>query len=239
MMRILENNKLDMALKPQALNNNNVIGEYIPMKGREEGLFILEVGAMADATYAMLEVYQAKDSDGTDAEAIKDSAGTSIKSRIEANTKVLEATIDLTASGVGDKVVVNDTTFTNAAATDVDAKEFVDAAGLVACIEVALENVAASANGAVVNVKAESPGEEYITLSKTNVGGAVTVATVRAHAFFSIPAQYMKDGFTHLAAKVSTDANTVISVPLLSGNPSGRTPEQKVAAYQNINADSF
>jgi hypothetical protein len=131
-------------------------------------------------------------------------------------------------------VTVNDIDFTKAAATDPTAREFADAAGLVTCINhdtYGVPGVKASAAGAVVTVWSEEPGEVVITLEKTEVAGTITLATTKAQAFVEIDTRQLDkaNGFTYVAVKVTTTANSNVAAVLLRGN-ARYTPEQKVGA---------
>jgi hypothetical protein len=220
-------------LKPQALNNTNATGKYFSMLMARKVLFILQVGAMAATKTAKIEVLQAKDAAGTDAKAVTDASA-----EITANALVTEATIALAAAAATDKVAVNGITYTMAAATSVANKQFADAAGLVSCINdesVGVTGVTASANATTVTVKATDPGEATVTVEETNVAGTITVATVEALAYVEVDGAALdnNNGFHYVAAKVTTSANTVVSVLLEKGDMRFE-PEQHVGASAEV-----
>ena len=85
------------------------------------------------------------------------------------------------------------------------------------------------AGAAVITVSIEDPGEKVISASA--VGGTITIATTKAQAFVEINTGKIdkKNGFDHVAVKVTTTANTVVAATLLRGNERF-TPVQKVGA---------
>ncbi|MBO8183767.1 MAG: hypothetical protein H0Z28_13425 [Archaeoglobus sp.] len=230
MRHLADRMKIDIGLVSQALNNSNATGRYYNMAMYRKALFVLNGGAMAAGKTTKIELLQAKDADGTDAKAIANADAT-----ITANTAVTEATIDLSLVANTDVVTINGIDFTKAAATDASAREFADAAGLVTCVNhetYGVEGVTASVNGNIVTLKATDPGAVAITLDKTENAGTITLATTKAIAYVEVDASYLDidNGFTHVAAKVTTTADTVVSVVMLRGD--GRfSPEQAVGAY--------
>ncbi|KPJ82792.1 MAG: hypothetical protein AMS17_18680 [Spirochaetes bacterium DG_61] len=232
--RINEEVKVDIGLVSQALNNTNATGKYHPIKEYRQVLAVLNGGAMAATKTTKIELLQAKDADGTDAKGIPTDAGQEATAEITANTLITEGTIDLTSVANTDIVTVNGISFTKAAATDATKREFADAAGLVTCINHAtygVPGVSASYSGNVVTVFSTEPGEVVITLEKTEVAGTITLATTKAQAFVEINSGKIdkKNGFNHVAVKVTTTANSNVAVVMLRGN-ARFTPEQKVGA---------
>jgi len=232
--RISEIVKVDVGLVSQALNNSNATGKYHPVKDYPRICAVLNGGAMAATKTSKIELLQAKDNAGTDAKGIPTTAGQLATAEITANEKITEGTVDLTSVANTDIVTVNDIDFTKAAATDATQREFADAAGLVTCINHAtygVPGVKASYSGAVVTVWSEEPGEVVITLEKTESAGTITLATTKAQAFVEIDTRQLdkKNGFSHVAAKVTTTANSNVAAVLLRGN-ARYTPEQKVGA---------
>lgn len=231
MRRLSEQAKAEMGLIPMALNNTNTTGQYFKVAKYGRILFTLLIAAMAATKTAILALYEATDADGTDAAAI-----TSATCTVTANTLVHEATIALASVANTDVVEINGISFTKAAATDATAREFADAAGLVTCVNNAtygVEGVTASAADTTVTVKATEPGDYTISLDKTENAGTITLATVKAMCFVDLDACKLSAGFTHVAAKVTTTANTTVAV--LAQRYSGRfTPVQKVGASATL-----
>jgi hypothetical protein len=125
-------------------------------------LAILTTGAIAATKTAKIELLQAKDFEGIDSKGIPTTAVQEVTATITANELIIEGTIDLTSVANTDIVTVNDINFIKAAATDVTAREFADAAGLVTCINDSthgVPGVKASYSGAVVTVWSVVPGE--------------------------------------------------------------------------------
>jgi len=221
MNRFSEIEKIDLGLEAQALSNTNATGVFYSMAGFRRALALLNVAAMAATKTCKIELLQATDADGTDSTAV-----TGAEATITANEGVAEATVDLTSVGTADTVTIvndagEDVTFTQASGTEVEDREFVDAAGLVLCVNDAdygVSGVTAEANGAVVTLTPTIPGSGTITVSRTDVGGTITLATVKAQAYVEI-----EDGaldhpeFTHVAVKVTTTATTVVAATLLRG----------------------
>ena len=200
------------------------------MSGYGKALFVLLCGALAATKSCTLEILQATDGAGTDAKSVSGKSAV-----VTANTKVTEATVALVSAAATDKVTVNGVVFTMAASTDASAREFADAAGLVACINDAAYGVAgvtASAVSSTVTLKASEPGGNYITAEGTGVAGTVTVATTQALAFVEVSAGELDTagGFSHVAAKVTSTGNGIDAVALLRGD-SRYGIEQFVGAY--------
>jgi len=225
--RLKDQVKLDIGLVSQALNNTNATGRYYSMKNYRQALAVLVLGAMAAGTTADVEFLQAKDAAGTGAKVIANA-----KATITANTNVtvLQCVLGLPANG--DTITINGLVFTKAAATDAATRAFADAAGLVTCVNNAtygVPGVSASDNAGTLTYIAVDPGETLITATKT--GAALTLSTVQAIAYVEITASELDiaGGFTHVAAKVTTTANSNASVDLVRGL--GRfMPDQKVGA---------
>ena len=232
--RIKEEVKIDIGLISQALNNSNETGKYHPIKEYGQILAVLNGGAMAATKTSKIELLQAKDADGTDAKGIPTTAGQEATAEITANALITEGTVDLTTAANTDVVTVNGIDFTKAAATDPTKREFADAAGLVTCINHAtygVPGVTASYSGNVVTVVSTEPGEVVITLEKTEVAGTITLATTKAQAFVEVDTRKIdkKNGFDHVAVKITTTADSNVAAVLLRGN-ARFTPEQKVGA---------
>ncbi|MEN6325795.1 MAG: hypothetical protein ABFD18_06275 [Syntrophomonas sp.] len=239
MKRLNEELKIDIGLVAQALNNSNVTGRYYDVSNYRKVLAVLNAGAMADTKTTKVEILQAKDAAGTDAKGIPSTADQDVVATITANTLVTTATLTLATVLAGDKVTINGLVFTAAAAADLPNRVFAqagddtaDAASLVSAINHATAGVpgitATSALG-VVTLVADDPGEILITI--TDAAATITPATTQAIAYVEVDVAQMdtNNGFTHLAVKVTTTANTVVSADLLRGD-ARFTPIQKVGA---------
>jgi hypothetical protein len=233
--RLFESLKVDAGLKPQTLTNTNVTGAYHPMENSAELLAVLKAGAMAAATTLKLELIQATDAAGTDAELIATKTATAT-----ANALVNKATLTLSTVLATHTVTINGLVFTaHATVTTLASRQFsisgddtADAVALASCIndpDYGVPGVLAAAAAAVITLTSLEPGEVTITASST--GATITVATVEAVVQVALLAEEMKvnDGFTHVAAKVTTTATTVVDVTIIRcGNR--YTPTQACAA---------
>ena len=234
MKRLSEKVKVDIGVVPQTLNNSNVTGGYFSMTMCRSILAVLICGAMASTKTTKIELLQAQDKAGTNSKGIPNTAEQEASATVTANTFVAEATVALVAAAATDKVTINGIVFTMAAATDATKREFANAAGLVTCVNNATYGVAgvvATAVNTTVTLKAIEPGNNVITVEGTDVAGTVTVATTKALAFVELDAAQLdtENGFTYVAPKVTTTANTVTGIVLLRGD--GRfSPEQVVGA---------
>jgi len=224
MNRIYEGAKFDIGLAAQALNDTNITGRFYSTKNFARALALLCVAAMAATKTATIELLQAKDAAGSEAKGIPSTVGQLATAELTANVSVTEATIDLASVANTDVVTINGVSFTKAAATDVAAREFADAAGLVSCINDithGVSGVTGSYAGAVVTVEATDPGEAVITLGKTENAGTIDLATTQAQGFVEIMTDKLdfENGFTFIGTKVSTTADTVVSASLVRGAP--------------------
>lgn len=227
-MIISKRHKVDVGLVAQALNNSNATGKYHKMTVWRRGLAILSGGAMAAGTTTKIELLQAKDANATGAKAI-----TGAEATVTANTKVTAAQVVVGVAANGATVTVNDLVFTKAAATTTANREFADAAGLATCINDAtygVSGVTATNNAGTVSLVASDPGETTITLTSSDAA-TLTCSTTQAQAYVEVDVARLdiNNGFEYVAAKVTTTANTVVSVAFLRGE--GRfSPDQAVAA---------
>lgn len=238
--RINEQIKVDIGLVSQALNNSNATGKYHPIKDYRNIMAILNGGAMAATKTSKLELLQAKDAAGTDSKGIPTTAAQEATAEITANTKVTELTITLATVLAGEKVTINGLDFTAHADTTTPAKrEFsisgaddADAGELVTCINdpvYGVPGITASNAGAVITLVSTSPGEVVITASSGDA--TFTIATTKEQAFVEINTGKIdkKNGFNHVAVKVTTTADSNVAVVLMRGN-ARFTPAQKVGA---------
>lgn len=237
--RLYNRVKIDIGLVPSALNNTNATGAYYPVANFGRILAILSGGAMAAGKTTTVELLQAQDAAGSGSKGIPTDAGQKATATITANTAVTEATLTVASAKSGDIVKVNGVTFTAHATTTTVAKGEFDvgdnntecATALAQCINALVPGVTATSALAVVTLKPTIPGETVITIE--DAAATITAATLKAQAYVEIDAGDLSDGFTHVAAKVTTTANTVCGVTLLRGD--GRySPVQKVGARAAI-----
>lgn len=228
---ISDRNKVDIGLVPQTISNTNVTGRYHDMATYRHNLFILTVGVLAATKTAVLQLLEATAVDGTGAQAITPAVAT-----ITANTDVAKATVALASAAATDTVTINGLVFTMAASTTAADREFANAAGLVTCVNDAskgVPGVSASAQSTTVTLIAEDPGATLITVEGGNVAGTVVVATVEAIAFVELNSDMLSEGFTHVAAKVTSTGAGIAGVTLVRGlSRFGVT--QKVAASMTV-----
>ena len=228
--------KVDIGLVPQALNNDNSpsTGKYFPMHMFNKALFWLLGGAMAAEKMTKIEIWQAKDANGTDAEAI-----TNAEATITANTAVTAAKLTLSSSvQAGDTVTINGVVFTAAADANAAKQKFAVgtndacAASLAEVINAAGLGIKATSSSGVVTVVAEDDATITITASASD---RITVATTEAEAFVEVDVGSLDlaNGFEYVAAEVSTTANTVVSVTLIRGDARFE-PGQDVAASKSV-----
>lgn len=234
-MIISKRHKIDIGLVSQALNNTNATGRYYHHTMWRRALAQLIGAAMAATKTTKIELLQATDASGTGAKAIAGAEAT-----ITANTSVTAATLTLATVLATHAVTINGVTFTGHADTTTAAtREFAingddtaDAAALAGLINDAtygVTGVTATAALGVITLTATDPGETAITIA--NAAATITAATTQAIAYVELDvAQLDVDaGFDYVAVKVTTTANTVVSVGLLRGE--GRYgPEQVVGA---------
>ena len=239
--RIHEDAKIDVGLISQALNNTNATGKYHSLKDYRSALAILSGGAMAATKTTKVEFLQAKDAAATGAKAI-----TGAEATITANALVTELTITLATFLVDGTITINDLVFTaHATVTTPANREFsisgndtADGDELVTCINDAtygVPGVMASNNAGAVTLIATDPGEKVITVTSSPDDGTVVKATTKAQAFVEILSTSLdkKLDFTHIAAKVTTTANSNVAVVLQRGRYRF-TPEQKVGASKAL-----
>lgn len=221
MEKIYESVKIDQALAPVSLASTNSTGDYFELKDYRQACFILETGALAATKTAVLQIMEATDAAGTSAAAITTGVAT-----ITANTSVNEATITLATVLNTESIVINGLTFT--AHTDtttlasrqfaIDGTDTADAAALVTCINdptYGVPGITASSSSGVVTLKSTDRGATALTVSSSD--STFTIATTKAQAYVDLDHFALSNGFSHVAAKVTTDATIVCGAVLLRG----------------------
>jgi len=233
MNRSYEDLKIDVGLVSQAVNNSNVTGKYHPLAEFRECLAILSGGAMAKTKTTKIEFLQATDADAGSAKAVSGAEAT-----ITANTLVTELTITLATVLNTETIEINGLTFTaHTDTTTVADREFsisgndtADAVELAVCINdptYGVPGVTATSAGAVVTLVSTVPGATLITAASSDA--TFTVATTKAQAYVSIDPMILDAGFSHVAVKVTTTADTNVAAVLIRGK-SRKVIAQKVGA---------
>jgi hypothetical protein len=234
MNKFFDEEKIDVGIGPVAVNTTKY-SQYVNLSDSRRVAFAINIGAMAASATLVSQLYQATDSAGTGSKVITNAACT-----ITANTKVKEGTLTLASVVAAETCVINGLTFTAAAATDVTAREFkvgvsdtADAVELVTCINNATYGVpglfASSALG-VVTLRADEPGDMYITI----VGDThIAAATTMADALIEVEADMLDtaNDFNHVAVLLTTSASMICSAFVIRGR-NRYTPVQYLAAYK-------
>lgn len=237
--------KIDTGLVPQTLNNTNAIGKYYNMSSHRKALAALIAGAMAAGKTTSIEILQATDAAGANAKGIPSSEGQAAIATITANTAVSVATLTIVTAVAGNAVTINGVTFMaianggnpNAANHEwavgtggtADADSATALANAINNTTYGVNGVTATTEAGVVTLTAAEPGEKTVTI--TNPAATITPATVQALGYVEIDAAQLDttNGFSYIAAKVTTTANTVVGSLLLRGD-SRFEPDQSVGA---------
>jgi len=233
--RLYEDQKVDIGLVSQALNNTNATGKYFPVAEYREVLAILSGGAMAATKTTILQLMQAKNAAAGSAKVI--TLGTCT---ITANTLISEGTLTLATVLADDVVTINGLTFkAHATTTTVANREFsisgadtADAVELCVCINDAtygVPGITATNNAGVITLVSTVPGATLITV--TGAAATITVATTKAQAYVGIDPFILDDDFTHVAAKVTTTANSNVAVVLIRGKSRKKITQKVGASY--------
>ncbi|MCK5849037.1 MAG: hypothetical protein KAH01_07580, partial [Caldisericia bacterium] len=147
-----------VGVEPQAFSASDVTGSYYLMG--KKNTYTLMVNDLEAGEIAKLDILQATDVDGTGAKAITDQDDTATATGTitgRARAQKLSVLVDSVTNGKTIILVCSQggsaVTYTKAAATDATAQEFLNAAGLVLCINTdQSEYVTASASGTTVTI---------------------------------------------------------------------------------------
>lgn len=234
MRQLNEGLKVDVAMQI-ALNNTNATSRFFNLAEYGRALFVLTCGALAATKTCALQLVEATDGGGTGAQDITGKLAT-----ITANAKVSKATIALATVLNGEAVTINGLTFTGHTDTTTPAdREFAisgdntaDAealAGLINNATYGVPGVTAAAAAGTITLTVTDPGSTYLTIASEDA--TFTIATVEAVAFVEVDASELDlaDGFSHVAAKVTSTGNGTVGVTVLRGD-ARFTPTQYVAA---------
>lgn len=217
MEKIYEKVKLDIGLVSQALNNTNVTGKYHPLAEHRAALAILSGGAMAKTKTTKLEIMEAIN-------AAAGSAQSLISATITANELVTELTITLGTVLNTESIVINGLTFkahTNVEDKtirqfDISGDDTADALSLANCINdptYGVPGITAVPNAAVLTLLSTIPGETLV--SAVSGDATLVVATKKAQAYCDLEGLDLSAGFSHIAVKVTTTADSVVAVVLI------------------------
>lgn len=237
MNRLYEALKADIALVSQALNNSNATGRYYSMAGFMRAIAILNGGAMAATKVTTVELLQAQDAAGTGSKGIPSTAGQAATATVTANSLVTEGTLTLGTVLAADAVTINGLTFTaHATVTTVASRQFsisgndtADAVELAACINdstYGVPGITATPSAAVITLAPTVPGAATVTVA--NPASTITAATTKAQAYVEIENFSLDhaNGFTHVAVKITTTANSNLAAVLLRGYPRDAVSQQ-------------
>ena len=235
MKLVSEDIKLDVAIEPQSIVGDSTTA-FFDMSHYGRALFVVQLGAMADAVTCAMQARQDVSEAGTTAKDITNAAAIATSC-----TKVTSAKLTVDGCDVGDTCTINGLTFTGAAAESLKDRKFAadntknkeTGESLAKAINDATYGVpgvtaAADANG-VVTLTATLPGETDITVTGTAI--KLVPATLSALAYVEVDSAHLDhaNGCDHVALKITNSAATITSVLLLRG--AGRyTPDQHVAA---------
>ena len=218
--KMLEQLKPDTALLgPTIANAANETGRYYKLNEYRRATFHVVVNSdgILAGEEVTVSVNEAKTAAGGDAQAL-----------IE----------DVVITGLEDSlVVVTDlaATFTRAAATDTAEGEFLNAAGLVECIEAAGLGLSAEANVNVVTISATEAGSKTITMVEEAGQGSAWVPagiTTVASAIAEVYAPSMTADFQFVAVNVANGAaqDIVAKADIVRGLPIHSPVKQHVGA---------
>ncbi len=204
--KLTEGYRIDAALVPQTLNNGNATGHYYSLKGVRRLLLIGLGGAAAATKTFKVELLEAEDASGTNAQSVDSAIGT-------ANTKVKELTIATGSAANTDVITVNGVDFTKAAAEDTDANEWDDADSLASQINSDVPGVTASNSTGTITITAD---EGYtVTASKTENAGTFTIATTEWAVILELGEEDLDVDYPFGAPKITATGNGIYGCALV------------------------
>ena len=224
--------KIDLGLVSTSVSNTAATGSYFDMAGFRKALAICTDGASAVNKTTQIEWIQASDLAGTGAKPVKQSnisTGTESKAVSVAAatgfTGATECTLTLGTMLNGTSVTINGLVFTahtdkttaNLRQFKIDGDDSADAAALAGLINDAtygVPGVTATADSAVITLKATSPGETLITIS-TTLAATTCVPAITKQILYSeidIDDLDIAGGFQYVAPKVTKTGNGYVSV---------------------------
>ncbi|MBA7591285.1 hypothetical protein ES708_33437 [subsurface metagenome] len=214
MNRLYEEIKVDCALEPQSLISTNATGKYFNMAGFRAAMFVLNVGNITAGGSSAIQVMEALNERAGSAQNL-----TSFVATVAANVRVQKLKITCVGGEAEDILVITVDgtayTFTGKAAEDLNNQEWIaggddsaDATSIVACINYTLAGKIWAENTAgVITLWAE---DGYYIEAVSETGAFTTFATLAAVAYVFLEGLDLSAGFTFVAAKVTTAANTGI-----------------------------
>ncbi len=233
--RLSEMNKVDIAVVPASINGASTGTYYNIGKGRK-ALFVWEVGAMAAAGTSIGQVMQAQDAAGTGAKAVANNSAT-----ITNGVKAASVLLDNTAVHVdGETYTINGIVFTAAAADGgansrtyaVGANPAASSANLVAKINhatIGVPGVTAAVSTNDVLLTVDEPGEATITVV-ASAGAQGVPVTQSAIGYVECDENFLDEGFSHVALRVTNAAATQTAAVLVRGDMRYSPTTNQVAA---------
>jgi len=234
-MRLSRGVKWDVGLVSRALNNTNATGRFFPLNLDRGVCAVLIGGAMATTKTTKIELLQATSAAGAGAKGIPaDGATQQAVATIASETDVTSGNINCELGQNDDTCTINGIVYTQKAATDATNREFQNAAGLVTCVNHATKGVpgvTAVAAGHDVSLTVDDAGEGLLTIATSAVARLVP-STLQALAVVEAVSNRLDraNGFKYVGVKVTTTANTVVSV-FLGRFRSRYRRRQQIAAY--------
>lgn len=218
--RLLEENKIDVALKPTSLATTNATGSYFNLVGYGKALFACSAAAIAATKTVVWQVMEAKSGIAGGAQAL-----TALTATITANTAVKSATVAASTVIATDALVINDGTKSQSylcktsgavAASgefNVGVSDTLTMDNLVTAIHTCQPGLYAVNTTGTVLVVARDPGNRKITITTDDT--TLTIATVDALALIEVDAGQLTSTYTHVAIRATTDATIVCSAMLV------------------------
>lgn len=235
MHRIYEAKKIDIGLTAKALNNTNVTGPYFRLGEFRSVLAILSAGAAVVTKTTKIELLEAKTDLGGSSQALSGAEAT-----ITSNTLASEMSVTLATVLNGETIIINGLTFT--AHTDtttvadrefkIDGNDAADAIALAVCVNdptYGVPGILATVASNIVTLTSINLGATLLTI--TSGDATFTILTISAQAYVDIEGLKLSAAFTHISAKVTTTANTVISVTLIRYHSRKKVTQKVGASY--------
>ena len=226
-----------VGIASQSMASATVVGDYVPYT--KHNTWTCNIGSVAAGKTVVFAIKEATTKAGAGASTVEDQDGsTTATATYTGRARATELSILIDTPTAGKTVVLitpRDTaavTYTAAAATDVAAKEFLNAAGLVACINANQSTLIASASGTDVTVKlADQYMGGYITESGVQETAAVVTTAVSGMLRISVASDAFQavDDYIYAAPSVTTDATIVCGVTL--EREANRCPDTGNCAY--------
>ena len=203
MERILERSNLEGMMPSTTINNSNINTPRFPVRNMRKQAVCILGSNMAATKTATVQIKQAKDYAGTDEKNI-----TGATVMLTANTNVTNLKVDISSAVADtDTVTINGVLYSYKALDNVDAREFKNEAGLIACLAAdGLTDIATTTD--VVFVRSS---DGLTATSTANI--VVTTPTATMIVEFSL--DDLDDGYDYISANVATTDNTTFGAALI------------------------